>query len=36
MRIVAALMCALLFSLALPSLSFAGSNCGDGGNAKTV
>ncbi|PWK33578.1 hypothetical protein LOY55_15910 [Pseudomonas sp. B21-040] len=33
MRIVAASVCTLLLSLALPALSFAGSNCGDSGSA---
>ncbi|MCY1249963.1 hypothetical protein D3C76_257320 [compost metagenome] len=36
MRIVAASVCALLFSLALPSLSFAGSDCDDAGSASDV
>ncbi len=32
MRIIATLVCALLLSLALPSLSFAGSNCENSGS----
>ncbi|VVP77803.1 hypothetical protein PS934_00410 [Pseudomonas fluorescens] len=36
MRIVAAAVCTLLFSLALPSISFAGSNCDDAGSASDV
>ncbi|WP_223455814.1 MULTISPECIES: hypothetical protein [unclassified Pseudomonas] len=36
MRIIAAAVCTLLFSLALPSMSFAGSNCDDAGSASDV
>lgn len=36
MRIVAAAVCTLLFSLALPSISFAGSNCDNAGSASDV
>ncbi|RON24233.1 hypothetical protein BK660_00765 [Pseudomonas brassicacearum] len=36
MRIIATLGCTLLFSLALPSLSFAASNCDNAGSASAA
>lgn len=36
MRIVATLVCTLFLSLALPSLSFAGSNCDDAGSLSDI
>jgi len=36
MRIVTATVCTFLLSLALPALSFAGSNCDDAGSASDV
>lgn len=36
MRIAVALVCTLLFSLTLPSLSYAGSNCDDAGSASEI
>lgn len=36
MRIVSAIACTFLLSLALPTLSFAGSDCDDAGSASDV
>lgn len=36
MRIVATLVCTFVISMALPSLSFAGSDCDDAGSASDV